>query len=53
MFAGLEYFDNCTLVVSLRRRKWPNKGIDLWDELQECNQMVFNKAEGMGEKGKA
>jgi hypothetical protein len=28
--AGLQYFDSCVLVVSLRRRrKWPNKEIDL------------------------
>jgi hypothetical protein len=26
---GLQYFDSCTLVVSPRRRKWPNKGTDL------------------------
>jgi hypothetical protein len=29
LIAGLQYFDSHTLVVSLRRRKWPNKGIDL------------------------
>jgi hypothetical protein len=29
LIAGLQYFDSRTLVVSLRRRKWPNKGIDL------------------------
>jgi hypothetical protein len=29
LFAGIKYFDSWTLVVNLRRRKWPNKGIDL------------------------
>lgn len=29
VIAGLQYFDSWTLVVSLRRRKWPNKGIDI------------------------
>ena len=27
--ALLQYFDSWTLLVSLRRRKWPNKGMDL------------------------
>jgi hypothetical protein len=29
LVAGLQHFDNWTLEVSLSRRKWPNKGIDL------------------------
>jgi hypothetical protein len=29
LIAGLQYFDSWTLVISLRRRKLPNKGIDL------------------------
>jgi hypothetical protein len=29
LIAGLQYFDSLTLLVSLRRRKWTNKGIDL------------------------
>ena len=28
LIAGLHYFDGWTLVVSLRKGKWPNKGID-------------------------
>lgn len=43
--------DSWALVVSLKRRKWPNKGIDLGGSLQEYNLMVFSKAEGMGKKG--
>ena len=29
LIAGLQYFDCWTLVVSLRRKKWPNKVINL------------------------
>jgi hypothetical protein len=29
LIAELQYFDSWILVVSLRRRKWPNKGIVL------------------------
>jgi hypothetical protein len=29
LIAELEYFASWTLVVSLRKRKWPYKGIDL------------------------
>jgi hypothetical protein len=29
LIAKLQCFDSWTLVVSLKRRKWPNKGIDL------------------------
>jgi hypothetical protein len=29
LIAGLDYFESWTLVVNLRKRKWPNKEIDL------------------------
>lgn len=29
MIAGLQCFDSRDFIVSLRRKKWPNKGIDL------------------------
>jgi hypothetical protein len=31
LIGGLQYFDSWTLVVSLRRKKWINKGIGLGD----------------------
>lgn len=49
----LHYFDRQTLVVSFRRRKRPNKGIDLDLFFRKCNLMIFSKAEGMWKKGKA
>jgi hypothetical protein len=33
LIAGVQYFDSWTLVISFRRRKWPNKGIDLGCQL--------------------
>lgn len=41
------------MVVGLRRRKWPNKGLDPGHQLQGCNLRVFSQAEGTGERGKA
>lgn len=29
LIAGLEYFDSWTLKVSIKRRDWLNKGLDL------------------------
>jgi hypothetical protein len=45
----LQYFGSWTLVFSLRRRKWPNKGNRPW---QLALGMLFNglaKQRGMGE----
>lgn len=53
MIAELQNSDSWALVVSFRKREWPNKGTDLGGWLQECNLMVFRKAEGIGEEGKA
>lgn len=41
LIAGFLYFDSWALVVSLRRRKWPNGEIGLSSQLQECNLTVF------------
>jgi hypothetical protein len=29
LIPGFQFLDNWTLVISLRRRKWPYKGIDV------------------------
>lgn len=36
LVAGLQHSDSWTLVVSLRRRKWPHKGIDLGDSFRNA-----------------
>lgn len=41
------------MVVSLRRKKWPNKELDLGHWLKECNLWDFSKAGGIQKKGKA
>jgi hypothetical protein len=41
------------LVVSLRRRKWPKKGINLGGSFRNVVLRFLSKAEGMGEKVKA
>ena len=51
--AGLYYFGNWALVVSLRWRKQPNKGTDLGRVALEMEFNGFSKEEGMGEKGEA
>lgn len=51
--AVLQYFNIWTLVISLRRRKCPNKGIDWVAGREESNLTGFSKVEGIGEKGKA
>jgi hypothetical protein len=33
LIAGLQYVDIWTLMDSLRRRKWPNKGVELGGQL--------------------
>lgn len=40
------------MVVSLRRKNWTNKGIDLSGYIYECNLVVFSKTVEMGGKGK-
>ena len=47
MIAGLQSSNSWNLIVSLRRRKWAIKGIELDDWLYKCNLMDFNKAEGL------
>lgn len=46
LIAELQYLDSWTLVISLSRRKWPNRGIDLGSYLQECNLMVLARNGG-------
>ena len=48
LIAGLQYFDTWTLVVSLRRRRQPNKGLHLGGWLQEIS---FQQGRGNGEEG--
>lgn len=53
LIARFQHKDSWASVIRLRRRKWPNKGMDLGTRLQECNLVVFSQTEGKAEKGKA
>lgn len=40
LISGLQHFDSWTSVVSLRRRKWPDKGTDLGDSFRNATQQL-------------
>jgi hypothetical protein len=47
LIAGLQYFESLTLVVSLRKRKWPKKETGLVvASFRSIIQLAFSKAEG-------